>query len=50
MKQDTVAFRIESEVACWLRRASKKKRVTISHLARELVYAAFEKRHTGKPA
>jgi hypothetical protein len=45
MKAQMVAYRVESDVMAWLRRAAAKRRTTISHIARELLYKKFEERH-----
>jgi hypothetical protein len=45
MKANIVGVRFDPDVLAWMRRAAAKRRVTVSHLVRELVHAKFEKRH-----
>ena len=37
--------RMDDEVMGWLRKAAAKKRTTVSEMARQVVYEAFDARH-----
>jgi uncharacterized protein (DUF1778 family) len=49
-KDEQITFRIESDVAAWLRRAAAKRRVKRSQILRELILPAFEARHAKNEA
>jgi uncharacterized protein (DUF1778 family) len=44
-RTERLHLRIDPDVITWLKRAAAKKRTTLSEMARQELYAAFERRH-----
>ena len=40
-----VGLKIDPDVAAWLKRAARQERVTMSHVARRLIHAGYERRN-----
>ena len=43
--REKVSISLPTEMAAWLRRASEKRYVSVSHMVKEALMPAFERRH-----
>jgi hypothetical protein len=44
-KKVFVGLKLDPNVAAWLKRAARNERVTISHVARRLIHAGYDRRN-----
>ena len=44
-KKVFVGIKLDPDVAAWLKRAARQERVTMSHVARRLIHAGYDRRN-----
>ena len=44
-KKVFVGLKLDPDVVAWLKRAARQERVTMSHVARRLIHAGYERRN-----